>query len=93
MIYSFKHRGLKRFWTKGDGKYLPAKDLGKIEYILSHLDASEEPEDMDISGLNFHSLKGDKKGHYAVKVNANWRITFAFDQDNDAIDVDFEDYH
>ncbi len=32
------------------------------------------------------------KGHWAVTVSGNWRITFRFDGD-DAHDVDLTDYH
>lgn len=93
MIISFKSRPLKKYWTKGKPEKLPPQDLARIDLILTYLDKAEEPEDMDIAGFNFHPLKGDKKGRYTCKVNFNWRITFAFDEDNDAIDVDFEDYH
>lgn len=32
------------------------------------------------------------KGHYAVSVSGNWRVTFRF-EDGDAIDVDYVDFH
>ncbi|MHB1495204.1 MAG: type II toxin-antitoxin system RelE/ParE family toxin [Acidithiobacillus sp.] len=32
------------------------------------------------------------KGHFAVWVNGNWRLTFTF-KDGDAILVDYVDYH
>lgn len=60
--------------------------------VLDLLDAAITPEDLDLPGLQFHRLTGDARGRYAVSVNANWRITFGFD-DEDAINVDFEDYH
>ena len=31
-------------------------------------------------------------GHWSVKVNANWRLTFVFEGE-DAILVDYRDYH
>jgi proteic killer suppression protein len=51
-----------------------------------------KPRDMNLPGLDFHNLAGDNKGRYAVKVSANWRITFGWEEE-DAIQVDFEDYH
>lgn len=60
--------------------------------VLDLLDAAVISEDLDLPGLQFHRLTGDSRGRYAVSVNANWRITFGFD-DEDAINVDFEDYH
>ena len=60
--------------------------------ILDRLDASVRPTDMHLPGLGYHSLSGDNKGRYAVKVSANWRITFGWEEE-DAVQVDFEDYH
>jgi proteic killer suppression protein len=60
--------------------------------LLDRLDAAVKPGDMNLPGLDFHSLSGSNKGRYAVKVSANWRITFGWDE-GDAIQVDFEDYH
>ena len=47
---------------------------------------------MNIPSWHFHPLKGDRKGTYAVTVQANWRITFKF-ENGEAFDVDLEDYH
>ncbi len=56
------------------------------------MDASIQPEDMNLPGMRFHPLKGDLKNHYSVTVNGNWRVIFAFDG-QDAILVDYLDYH
>ncbi len=47
---------------------------------------------MNLPGLRLHELKGDMKGHYAVSVSGNWRVTFRF-EDGTAVDVDYVDYH
>jgi proteic killer suppression protein len=47
---------------------------------------------MDLPSLNLHELKGDRKGTWAVKVSGNWRVTFKF-QDENAFDINYEDYH
>ncbi|GBE10672.1 plasmid maintenance system killer protein [bacterium BMS3Bbin12] len=60
--------------------------------ILSVLDRSREPGDMDLPGFRLHPLKGELKGHYAVSVSGNWRVTFRFEQGR-AVDVDYADYH
>jgi len=39
-----------------------------------------------------HELTGKQKGTWAISVSGNWRVTFQF-EDNDAIDVDYCDYH
>lgn len=92
MIATFKHRGLERFFKKGDHRGIIAKSEVRIERMLDRLDAAVKPEDMNIPGYKFHKLTGDRKGAYAVTVTGNWRITFQFDGE-DAIDVDLEDYH
>ena len=44
-------------------------------------------------GWKLHSLKGRAlKGHWAITVNGNWRLTFRF-VGADAELVDYQDYH
>ena len=50
------------------------------------------PEDMGLPGLRLHSLKGPRKGTWAVSVSGNWRVTFKF-KGAHAEFVDYEDYH
>ena len=92
MIISFRHKGLELFFTKCSYKGIPAQYALRIERMLDRLDASKEAEDMDLPGYKFHSLKGDRKGEFAVAVTGNWRITFEF-IDADAVNVNLQDYH
>jgi proteic killer suppression protein len=92
MILSFRSRALQRFWERDDTSKLPPDRVKRISILLDRLDASNRPGDMDLPGFGFHALSGDKKGRYAVSVSANWRITFGWTEE-DAIAVDFEDYH
>ena len=92
MIDNFKHRGLERFFKRSDYRGSPAQHAPRIERMLDRLDGALRPEDMNLPGYRFHSLKGARKGEYAVSVSGNWRITFGFEGDN-AIDVNLEDYH
>ena len=94
MIVSFKHKGLERFFLKGDGSKLQAAHLGKIRLILAALNAAVTVKDMDVPGWNLHPLKGNLKDHWSVKVNGNWRITFRFiDENIEVLDVNYLDYH
>ena len=92
MIQSFRHKGLHRFFVKGDYRGIPAQHAARMERQLDRLDAATKPEDMDLPGYRFHPLKGDRKGVYAVSVSGNWRLTFRFEGE-DAMDVNLEDYH
>ncbi len=92
MIKSIKHKGLKRLWEKNDASKLPASQITKIEDILELLDAATCKEDMNYPGSDFHELKGNLKGHCAVKVTGNYRITFRLEGE-DVFDVNYTDYH
>ena len=60
--------------------------------MLDRLDASKQPDDMNLPGYKFHQLKGSRKYEFAVSVTGNWRIAFEFEGD-DATNVNLEDYH
>ena len=64
----------------------------KLLRVLSALDEAKRPDEMNLAGFRFHSLKGELKGHYAVSISGNWRVTFRFEGEN-AADVDYLDYH
>ena len=59
---------------------------------MAALDNSRGPEGMNLPGFRLHGLRGRLKGHYAVSVSGNWRVTFRF-EDGLAVDVDYVDYH
>jgi len=92
MIQSFRHKGLKRLFERGETKGIRADQLEKIENILFVLSRARKPEDTDLPGFHLHPLKGDMKGLWAVTVRANWRVTFRFEE-GEACDVDLVDYH
>ena len=92
MIISFAHKGLERFYTTGKTSGIQANHASKISRILARLDSAETSQDMNIPGWNLHQLKGDLDGHWSVKVNGNWRITFRFNG-TDAEIVNYQDYH
>ncbi|OGL68411.1 MAG: hypothetical protein A3J27_13820 [Candidatus Tectomicrobia bacterium RIFCSPLOWO2_12_FULL_69_37] len=92
MIRGFRHRGLKRLYESGDRSRVSAQDAERIRRILFFLSRARNPADMNLPGLRLHPFKGDMKGHWAVTVRANRRVTFRIDQ-GDAYDVDLIDYH
>ena len=91
-ILRFRHKGLERFFLRGTTSGIQAKHAGKLRLILGRLNVAKESRDMGLPGLHLHSLKGDRKGTWAVSVSGNWRITFGF-SGPDVVDVDYEDYH
>ncbi len=91
MIKTFKHKGLKELFEKGNSRKIDPQALRKCLRRMEMLDVAESPEDMGISGLKFHRLSGNPK-RYSIWVTGNYRITFGWDGKN-AIKVDYEDYH
>ena len=92
MIRSFRHRGLKRLYVRGDRRGLRPDLVARIERILTVLDVATTPSALSLPGNRLHQLKGDRSGLWSVAVNANWRIVFRFEGE-DACDVDLVDYH
>ena len=92
MIVSFKHRGLKRFYERGDPREIRPDLRDDVEDILSRLDSANTPQAMNLPGYRLHALKGGLKGSWSVTVRANWRIIFRF-EGVDAFDVELIDYH
>jgi proteic killer suppression protein len=92
MIASFRHRGLKAFYEGRSVARVAPEHVEKLRDILAVLDRGTAPSDMDLPGFGLHALKGRLKGHHAVSVSGNWRVTFRF-EDGHALDVDYVDYH
>jgi toxin HigB-1 len=92
MIASFRHRGLKSLYEGRTARRVAPEHVRKLLDILAVLDRSRGPDDMDLPGFRLHPLKGDLKGHHAVSVSGQWRVTFRF-EDGHAVDVDYVDYH
>jgi len=92
MIRGFRHKGLKHLFEKGDPSGLNSNHARRMKLILLQLQAAVEVKDMAAHGYALHALRGNRKGEWAIKVNANWRITFTFDG-KEFDDIDLVDYH
>jgi proteic killer suppression protein len=92
VIRSFRSRALKRFYERGEERHIKADHRDTVRDILARLDASSDPEDMNLPGFRLHRLKGEYADYWAVTVRANWRVIFRFEA-GDATDVDYLDYH
>lgn len=92
MIKSFRHAGLEAFYTTGSKRGIQPHHAAKLSVLLAALDNAECAGDMGVPGWNLHPLHGELQGHWSVKVNASWRLTFAF-EGKDAVLLDYQDYH
>ena len=92
MIRRFRHKGLQRFFEAGSKAGIQAVHATRLRLQLARLDKAISPQDMDLPNWRLHPLKGNLAGHWAVWVDANWRLTFTFEGE-DATLVDYQDYH
>ena len=92
VIVSFRHKGLETLFKTGSARGVQPAHAAKLRRILASLEAASTVKEMDLPSYKLHPLKKELKGHWAVWVNGNWRVTFR------PIGVDFEhvdymDYH
>jgi proteic killer suppression protein len=91
MILGFRHKGLEELYRTGKTRRIGADYVRKCVRILQLLEVAVRPEDLNIAGYRFHGLQGNLQ-RWSVRVTGNFRITFGWSGEN-ALDVDFEDYH
>lgn len=92
MIKSFRHKGLERFFGTGSKAGIQPVHAARLRVQLGRLNTAIQPDDMNLPGWRLHRLQGDTQGRWSVRIDANWRLTFAF-IGNDAAEVDYLDYH
>lgn len=78
--------------ANGNSRSNQAVHASKLRLQLAALDQAVRPDDLSAPSWELHRLKGDLKGHWALTVNGNWRLVFAFEGE-DAVLVDYLDYH
>ena len=92
-IRSFVHKGLKRLYVDDNPKGLPPDSVDKLRAMLSFLQDMQDPERLRSFPLwKAHQLTGQRKGVWSLHVTRNWRLTFRI-EDNEILDIDYEDYH
>jgi proteic killer suppression protein len=91
VIKSFRHRGLKERFEKGQSRRVAPDLQARVIRRLDVMKAAKRPDDMNIPGFDFHALRG-KPQRYTVHVNGPWCVTFGWEDDG-ATDVDLEQYH
>jgi len=90
-IARIKHKGLRELFENGRSRRIGANFQGTATRIMDFLDLIEALDEC-IGYRDFHPLRGNLKGRYAVTVTGNYRITFTYD-DGEVTIEDFTDYH
>jgi toxin HigB-1 len=90
MIRSFAHKGLEELFTEGRTRRIGADFVARCAHLLAALNVAAAPEELNTPGYRFHGLRGNPQ-RWSLRVNKNWRITFAWD--DGPVAVDLEDYH
>ena len=91
MVDGFKNKGLEEIYLTGKTRRIGSAYVRKCLRILQAFDVATLPEEMNVVGYRFHSLRVNPQ-RWSVRVTGNYRITFGWSGEN-ALDVDFEDYH
>ena len=93
MIKSFKHKGLEVFYRTGSTKGIRLCST-TFEKTSLYVEAMTSVNDLKLPSLRLHKLKGDMAELYSITVQANWRLTFKFDEETQNVYiVDYQDYH
>ncbi len=92
MIRSFRNRDTRRFF---EGHRVAAFQGFAEQAVrrLTLLDNAEMLQDLAALRSNrLEALRGDRAGQYSIRINAQWRICFYWEDDG-PYDVEIVDYH
>ena len=93
MIRSFKSKEAEKIFFRTRSKKLPG-DIQDIAFRkLRMLHRAMTLQDLRVPPANrLERLKGDRQGQYSIRINAQWRICFRW-ENRAAEDVEIVDYH
>jgi plasmid maintenance system killer protein len=91
-IRTFAHAGLRRLYQADDTKGLPPDAVDTLRKQLAFLQDMETVGELrTLPAWKGHRLRGARAGTWA-HVTRNWRMTFRI-ENNELMEVNFEDYH
>lgn len=93
MINSFRERDAERLFERRPIRKLGTGVQRMALRKLRILDAAMSLDDLRVpSGNRLERLRGSRAGQHSIRINAQWRIFFRWDE-GDAHDVEIVDYH
>jgi proteic killer suppression protein len=92
VIKSFKDGDTKRlFRNERVKRWRSIETVARRKLVM--VEATEQLNDLKApSGNRLHSLREDRQGQYAIRVNDQYRVCFGWPEGN-AYDVEITDYH
>jgi proteic killer suppression protein len=93
VIRTFGDGETERFYTEGRSRRMPTEIRRRAAMRLLQLNAATRVEDLRLPPSNrLEPLRGDRAGQWSIRINAQWRVCFRF-ENGDAFDVEIVDYH
>jgi len=93
MIESFADAETRKLFESGKSRRFPVEILKRAVMRLTQLHAAQAIEDLRFPPSNrLESLAGELKGFWSLRINAQWRLCFRFEQ-GAALDVGIVGYH
>lgn len=93
MIRSWRNTATRRIWEGERPNQFRGLELEAAIDPLLALNVAKSLADLSpLQSVGLHKPKGDRKGQWAMTVNARWRICFEF-RDGDAFQVEIVDDH
>ncbi len=94
MIISFKSKETELVFNGEVSLKYPLDIQRTALRKLRIVDAATSVIDLRVPpGNRLEKLIGDREGQYSIRVNDQWRICFAWTEENNAIEVEIVDYH
>ena len=92
MIQSFRCAESERLFRRDAVRRFKAIERPALRK-LDMLDAAPDIRTLSmLPGNRLERLKGDRKGHYSIRINDQWRVCFEW-RNGHAYDVEIVDYH
>jgi proteic killer suppression protein len=93
MIRSWRNAATEKVWQGDQPRQLRGLDFEAAIDLLAALNVAKALDDLSpLKSIGLHKLKGNRRGQWAMTVNARWRICFEF-RKSDAFNVEIVDYH
>ena len=93
MIKSFADKRTAAIFSGYAVKGLPPQIQKRARAKLMAVDAAVQLDDLRVPpGNRLEALRGDRKNQYSIRINDQWRVCFAW-RDDDVWDAEIVDYH